>query len=202
MNRWNAFMGSSTHEIWFLCGCGVEFLKWVQLHFRFQFKTQHRPCFSLATVFTSFYKVRVEGQEVVGILCCLGPLFLASKGQECCRFAVRRQHLFRDWIINIWNDYSPVGNHTFNFSYLVRISVFANFSKMSLCPSLDGNQDSIPRLPYCFFWLFFLCVHIPSLLWLACVWTCSLELREDPGGSRKPISCRPRNGGTKKDFCA
>lgn len=81
----------------------------------------------------------------------------------------------------------------------MRISVCTNFSKMSLCASLDGNQDSTPRLPSCFFWLFFLCVHIPSLLWLACVWSCSLELMEGPGGWRKPIFC---NQEKQKGFCA
>ena len=44
-------------------------------------------------------------------------------------------------------------------------------------------------------WLLLLCLHIPSLPWLATVPTCPLELREGHEGWMKPISYKQEMGG-------
>ena len=47
---------------------------------------------------------------------------------------------------------------------------------------------TVPPLPF----------SIPSLPYLATVWTCFLVLKEDLGGWKKPISCNQRNGSYRK----
>ena len=49
-------------------------------------------------------------------------------------------------------------------------------------------------------WLFLPRFFIPSLPWLAAVWTCPLGIREDQGGWMKPISYRHKNGGHRKSL--
>ena len=58
-------------------------------------------------------------------------------------------------------------------------------SEILLCCALWRNQDSAPRF-HSFLTPLLFCV--PSLSWLAAVWICPLELRESPGGWKKPIS--------------
>lgn len=70
---------ASTHEIWFLCGCGVGV---------FEVTKHSTSLVLLVTVFTPFYKIRVEGAGSCWEYFVVGPLFLASKGQEWCHFAV------------------------------------------------------------------------------------------------------------------
>ena len=51
-----------------------------------------------------------------------------------------------------------------------------------------GGTRTLPQGCTIFSWLLLLCFCIPSLLWLAAVWICLLELREGQGGWMKPIS--------------
>lgn len=189
--------GSCVAVVW-------EFLKW-ECSYTSDFSSKHSiGLVLLVTVFTSFYKIRVEGAgSYWEILCCRAFVFGLKRTRMvplcCLRNDIVRDWIIKEWLRNIWNDYSPVGRVPLISPTWWEFQS-ANFSKMSLCLSLDGNQDSTPRLPYCFFWLFYLCVNIPSLLWLACVWTCSLELREDPGGWRKPTSCSQEMEGHRKTF--
>ena len=74
-------------------------------------------------------------------------------------------------------------------------------SKVLLCLlSLEGNQD-LSRDFTIVSWLLLPCLCIPSLSWLAIVWTCLLELREGPGGWMNTISCNQENGGHWKTLC-
>ena len=51
-----------------------------------------------------------------------------------------------------------------------------------------GGTRTLPQGCTIVSWLLLPCVCIPSLSWLADVWICPLELRESPGGWKKPIS--------------
>ena len=63
-----------------------------------------------------------------------------------------------------------------------------------------GGTRTLPQGCTTVSWLFLPCLCIPSLPWLATVWTCLLELREGHGSWMKPISCNQRNGGHRKAF--
>ena len=60
----------------------------MQLYFRFSVQNTAQALFFLVTVFTSFHKLRVEGAGSCWEYFVVGPLFLASKGQEWCHFSV------------------------------------------------------------------------------------------------------------------
>ena len=61
-----------------------------------------------------------------------------------------------------------------------------------------GGTRTLPQGCISISWLFLCCFCIPSLLWLATVWTCPLELREGHGGWMKPISYKQEMGDTER----
>ena len=50
-------------------------------------------------------------------------------------------------------------------------------------------------------WLLLPYLCIPSLPWLATVWTCALKLEESHGAWMKSISCNPETGDTERILC-
>ena len=101
------------------------------------------------------------------------------------------------WFQPVWGLHASV-QHTVNFFYLVGTSLSAKLLKVVVMTipqsSLDGGTRTLPQGCTVVSWLFLSCLCIPSLLWLATVWTCPWELREGHGGWMKPISCN-QNGG-------
>ena len=75
-----------------------------------------------------------------------------------------------------------------------------DWSDLAAAYPFVGNQDLAPRLHYCFSWLFLPCLCIPSLPWLATVWTCSLEIKEGHGGWLKSISYNQEVGEAERPW--
>ena len=65
---------------------------------------------------------------------------------------------------------------------------------------LRGDPDP-PQGSAIVSWLLLPDRYIPSLPWLATVWTCPLELREGLGGWMKPISCNQEMGEAEELLC-
>ena len=86
--------------------------------------------------------------------------------------------------------------HTGNFSHLVGVSVSAQQLKNSVVCVPWWETRTLPQGCTSVSWLFFPGFCIPSLPWLATLWTCLLELREVCGSWMKAISCN------HKGFCA
>ena len=63
-----------------------------------------------------------------------------------------------------------------------------------------GGTRTLPQGCTIVSWLFLPCFCMPSLPWLATVWTCPLELREGHGGWS--LFLTNKKWGTQKDFCA
>ena len=82
-----------------------------------------------------------------------------------------------------WRMLYQVGNnfHFWGFQF------FRRAHKYCYVNPLRQNQDPFPRLctVYYFLWFFLLYLCIPSLLWLATVWTCCLKFREGRGGTER-----------------
>ena len=84
------------------------------------------------------------------------------------------------WLQPIWG-LLACGQHTVNFLHLLEVSVPAEqLRDIFMCIPWVGTRT---RSQNCTIvsWLF-PCLCIPSLPWLATVWTCPLELREGHGG--------------------
>ena len=82
-----------------------------------------------------------------------------------------------------WRMLYQVGNnfHFWGFQF------FRRAHKYCYVYPLRQNQDPFPRLctVYYFLWFFLLYLCIPSLPWLATVWTCCLKFREGCGGTER-----------------
>ena len=93
------------------------------------------------------------------------------------------------------------GQHTVNFLHLLGVSVPAEqLRDIFMCIHWMGTRTLSPNCTIAS-WLFFLCICIPSLPWLATVWTCTLDLREGHGGWMKPIPYNQEIGDTERLFC-
>ena len=64
-----------------------------------------------------------------------------------------------------------------------------------------GGTCTLPKGCTIVSWLFLSCLHLPSIPWLATVWTCPLELRKGHGGCMKPISYKQEVGDTEQLLC-
>ena len=97
------------------------------------------------------------------------------------------------WFQPVWG-LCAGGQHAVNFSHL------QSSSKILFCVSLEGEPGPCPKAALLFPLAVPALSHIPSLPWLASVWTCPLELREGHGGWMKPTSCNQDTGGHRKAF--
>ena len=105
------------------------------------------------------------------------------------------------WFQQVWGLHA-CGQQTVNFFHLVGGSQYLqNSLKILLCVSLDGNQDPAPRLHYCFSWLFLPCLCIPSLPWLASVWTCPVGTQRRSWRLNEAYFLLSRNGGHRRLLC-
>ena len=96
------------------------------------------------------------------------------------------------WFKAVWGLHAYV-QHTVNFSYMVEYQYLQNSSSIP-----DGEPGPCLKSVLSFPLTSPPCLCIPSLRWLATIWTCSLELREDHGGWVKPISCNQEMGDTER----
>ena len=92
------------------------------------------------------------------------------------------------------------GQHIVNLFHLVGALVFAKHLKDTVYMPWGGTR-TLPQGCTILSWLLLLCLHIPSLSWLATFGTCPLELRESHGSWMKLI-CYKEKQGMQKSFCA
>ena len=87
-----------------------------------------------------------------------------------------------------------------NIFQLLGVLVLQKSSKILLCVSLEVEPGPCPKAALLFFGCYTCCLCIPSLPWLATVWTCPLECGAGLGGwSLFPTN---KKQGTQKGFHA
>ena len=97
------------------------------------------------------------------------------------------------WFQPLWG-LRACGQHTVNFSPHGGFGICRRAQSHCYVYPLRGVTRTLPWGCTIVSWLLLPCLCIPSLSWLASVWTCLLDLREGPGGWMKPISCNQEMG--------